>query len=119
MKHLLKITLIAAAVSFATTAFAAHEPAGETKTPDKKSEQSSAIKAILDDTHAKTEAVMHDKSLSREQKQVKAKDLRAKSREKILAILPPERRAKWLEEEKERDAKREERRDERHETKTK
>lgn len=57
-------------------------------------EQEKKVKAILDDSRAKTMAVMNNSSLTRDQKRTKIAEIRKQTMDKIRSLLTPEQKKK-------------------------
>ncbi len=65
-------------------------------------EQKARIKSIRDDTQEQLKAMQKDKTLSDEQRQKKAKQIKMDTRKQVWSVLTPEQRKIWADEARER-----------------
>jgi Spy/CpxP family protein refolding chaperone len=65
-------------------------------------DQKARIKSIRDDAQDQLKAMQKDKTLSDDQKQKKAKQLKMDTRKQVWSVLTPEQRTIWAEEARQR-----------------
>jgi Spy/CpxP family protein refolding chaperone len=65
-------------------------------------DQKSRIKSIREEAQEQLKAMQKDKTLSEEQKQKKAKQLKMDTRKQVWSVLTPEQRTTWAEEARQR-----------------